>query len=111
MLEMLRELERKELLVLETNCAAFSPEVAVILETVPVLTVGVSIQHNGGQLTEAEDEGEARGEVTAAGREKGLLFLTTMACWDSPVTPDTMALCMRTCWLAGWAGRGSLSLV
>ena len=63
MLEMLRELERKELLVLETNCAAFSPEVAVILETVPVLTVGVSIQLNGGQLTEAEAEGEARGEV------------------------------------------------
>ena len=100
---MLRELERKELLVLETNCATFSPEVAVILDTVPVLTVGVSIQHNGGQLT------EGRGELTAAGREKGLLFLTTMACCDSPDTPDTIALCIRTCWLLG-AARGSLSL-
>ena len=50
MLEMLRELERKELLVLETNCATFSPgcDVAVIVDTVPVLTEGVSIQHKAG---------------------------------------------------------------
>ena len=51
MLEMLREEERKELLVLETNCATFSPgccDVAVIVDTVPVLTEGVSIQHKAG---------------------------------------------------------------
>ena len=50
-LEMLRELERKELLVVvETNCATFSPdcEVAVMVDTVPVLTGGVSIQHKAG---------------------------------------------------------------
>ena len=50
-LEMLREFERKELLVvLETNCATFSPDcdVAVIVDTVPVLTEGVSIQHKAG---------------------------------------------------------------
>ena len=44
-----------------------------------------------------------------------MLFLTTMACWDSwescwsPGTPDTMVLCMRTCWLGGVA-RGVASL-
>ena len=45
MLEMLREFERKELLVLETNCATFSPgcDVAVIVDTgAPVLTEDVS---------------------------------------------------------------------
>ena len=50
---MLRELERKELLVervWETNCATFSPgcDVAAIVDTVPVLTEGVSIQHKAG---------------------------------------------------------------
>ena len=90
MLEMFRELERKELLVVETNCATFSPGGD---EAVPVVTEGVSIQLNGGQLTEAETGGEG------AGKENGLLFLTTIACCDSPVTPDTTptALCMRTC--------------
>ena len=53
MLEMLREEERKELLVLETNCATFSPgcDVAVIVDTVPVLTEAVSsswLQHKAG---------------------------------------------------------------
>jgi len=44
------------------------------------------------------------------------LFLTTMACGDSwescwrPGTPDTMVLCMRTCWLGGVAtGVASLT--
>ena len=53
MLEMLREEERKELLVLETNCATFSPgcDVAVIVDTVPVLTAAVSsswLEHKAG---------------------------------------------------------------
>merc|ERR1719242_1020985 len=54
-------------------------------------------------VSEAETGGEG------AGKENGLLFLTTIACCDSPVTPDTTptALCMRTCWL-GWTGPGSL---
>ena len=94
MLEMLRELERKELLVVETNCATFSLGGDV---TVPLATDGVRIELNAGKLTEAE--------LGGGGREKGALFLTTIACCDSPGS-----LCMRTCW-GGREGAGSLSLV
>ena len=96
MLEMLRELERKELLVVETNCATFSLVGDV---TVPLATGGVRIELNAGKLTEAELGGGG------GGREKGALFLTTIACCDSPGS-----LCMRTCWF-GREGAGSLSLV